>query len=66
MRGALADAGIDKTMVDALGVKPLYYTQSPRGVAFCSEIKGLLALAPEAQAVESEIGEPRVPNLSAR
>jgi asparagine synthase (glutamine-hydrolysing) len=33
---------------DGLGVKPLYYAQTPRGVAFSSEMKGLLPLIPEA------------------
>ena len=37
---------------DALGVKPLYYTANARGVAFCSEIKGLLELAPEARELD--------------
>jgi asparagine synthase (glutamine-hydrolysing) len=33
---------------DALGVKPLYFTDPDSGFAFCSEMKGLLRLAPEA------------------
>lgn len=37
---------------DALGVKPLYYTANERGVAFCSEIKGLLDLVPEARELD--------------
>lgn len=31
---------------DAMGVKPLYYYHSPQGLAFSSEIKGLLPLLP--------------------
>ncbi len=34
---------------DAMGVKPLYFSAQPRGFAFCSEIKGLLPLVPEAR-----------------
>ena len=51
---AFFDARSGTTLVarDALGVKPLYYTQSPRGVAYCSEIKGLLKLAPEARELD--------------
>jgi asparagine synthase (glutamine-hydrolysing) len=37
---------------DALGVKPLYYTASSRGVAFASEIKGLLPLMPESRELD--------------
>jgi asparagine synthase (glutamine-hydrolysing) len=37
---------------DALGVKPLYFAESPRGIAFCSEIKGLLHLVPEARELD--------------
>lgn len=37
---------------DAMGVKPLYYSANPRGFVFCSEIKGLLALIPEARELD--------------
>ncbi|MEY3027195.1 MAG: asparagine synthase, partial [Planctomycetota bacterium] len=37
---------------DALGVKPLYYTEGEQGVAFCSEIKGLMELAPVARELD--------------
>jgi asparagine synthase (glutamine-hydrolysing) len=37
---------------DALGVKPLYISESARGLAFSSEIKGLLHLVPETRALD--------------
>jgi len=37
---------------DAIGVKPLYYATTPRGVAYCSEIKGLLELVPECRSID--------------
>ncbi len=37
---------------DALGVKPLYYSCDARGFAFCSELKGLLELVPEARQID--------------
>lgn len=37
---------------DAMGVKPLYYSATPRGFAFSSEIKGLLPLIPDARELD--------------
>jgi len=38
---------------DALGVKPLYFAASAKGVAFTSEIKALLPLVPEMRELDA-------------
>lgn len=40
---------------DQSGQKNIYYTASPHGFSFCSEIKGLIALHPELQTID-ELG----------
>jgi asparagine synthase (glutamine-hydrolysing) len=37
---------------DGLGVKPLYFSETPEGVAFASEIKGLLPFVPSTRALD--------------
>jgi asparagine synthase (glutamine-hydrolysing) len=51
---AIWDARSDAMLVarDALGVKPVYVSRTERGVAFGSELKGLLKLVPEARELD--------------
>jgi asparagine synthase (glutamine-hydrolysing) len=37
---------------DAFGIKPLYWSQTPRGIVFASELKGLLAISPEPRSLD--------------
>lgn len=37
---------------DGLGVKPLYFAESPTGVAFASELKGLVDFVPESKTLD--------------
>ena len=39
---------------DRMGIKPLYYTQTPRGLAFASEIKALLELPEVAPVIDPQ------------
>jgi asparagine synthase (glutamine-hydrolysing) len=39
---------------DALGVKPVYFTELPEGFAFASEIKALLHLAPQSRELDPD------------
>jgi len=52
---ALWDARTESMLIarDALGVKPLYFTDNSRGIAFGSELKGLLKLVPEARELDA-------------
>ncbi len=49
LRGRFATAPLLFLARDPLGIKPLYYTQSPEGFAFASEVRAVLAsgLAPK-------------------
>lgn len=51
---AIWDARDNSMLVarDALGVKPLYYTENAQGFAFASELKALFRLAPEVRELD--------------
>ena len=54
LRGRFATAPILFLARDPLGIKPLYYTQTPQGFAFASEVRTLLASGLVAKAISQD------------